>query len=669
MHRLPALASIGLATLLWGAGVIAATGSYSIAPVGLYGPDYGGAAGTNLIWFTNNQGQAAGAALGGANGAPAWVYDGNSTVRVGFTGAAYTQANGLQNSEVVALNNQGQALGYSTRFITGVAPDAGQDVWLYGNGSTLQLGYTGDGYVRSDGYRTSDAYLLNDLGQVAGGSTRYSGSAFRGTDAWFFNGSSTVQLGFTGAGYTHADGTRISAATHLSSQGQVAGLSNRYSGTINRGQDAWLHSGGTTVQVGFTGVGYEQTFGFRSSEVSLLNDQGQAAGRSLRYSSLTGTGQDAWLFTAGSTLQIGLNGAGYQRSDGYRASTARFLNQQGQVAGDSNRYSGSTSLGVDAWLYDGTITVQIGLTGSGYERSDGYRFSSLSALNDQGDVLGSSARYSGSTDLGRDTWIADSAGTLRIGLVGAGYQRSDGYRYSNAAELNDQGAVAGYSNRYSGATALGQDAWLYADGATIQLGMTGAGFQRNDGYRYSDVYALGNGAVEVPALNDLGQVVGISRRYNGSTQVGQSAWYYDSLTAQIFDLTLSVRPSDGYADSVVSYLGEDGLALGSYKLFDQVTSADLGYRAFLFTMEDGMLDLGALVSDPLSFQDWAALASAIAADGQGGILGYGKLTGATGQAAYALQANAVPVPAAAWFLASGLVALGFARRRPLPAFS
>ena len=77
----------------------------------------------------------------------------------------------------------------------------------------------------------------------------------------------------------------------------------------------------------------------------------------------------------------------------------------------------------------------------------------------------------------------------------------------------------------------------------------------------------------VVELNDAGQVTGIALRYDGATEVGQTAWFYDDDLDQTFGMDFSVRASDGFAFSDTTYLGEDGLMLGYYTLFDDITSA------------------------------------------------------------------------------------------------
>jgi hypothetical protein len=323
--------------------------------------------------------------------------------------------------------------------------------------------------------------------------------------------------------------------------------------------------------------------------------------------------------------------------------------------GQSSRFSGATPLGQDAWLYNGSSTLQIGLTGAGYERGDGYRMSQTLFLNEQGQVAGQSNRYSGTTALGQDAWLYNGSSTLQIGLTGAGYETSDGYRNSQARFLNGQGQVAGYSQRIStDYSDLGRDAWLYDGSSTLQIGLTGAGYEASNGFRYSEAWFL----------NGQGQVAGYSQRIStDSDDLGESAWLYDPNMNQTFDFTLSIRPGDNYAFSRATYLGDDGLVLGAYTLFDQNSGADLGSRAFYFAIGDGLHDLGQLVDD-LTPDGWLALATAISAGGMRNfIIGGGTLTDMTGDAAYLLTATSVPAPAAVWLLGTALTGLLVRRLR------
>ena len=93
---------------------------------------------------------------------------------------------------------------------------------------------------------------------------------------------------------------------------------------------------------------------------------------------------------------LGLTDAEHTRNDGYRYSDAGLLNEAGLVAGRAERYNGTgTSLGYSAWLYNGTTTLNIGLTGSTYTRNDGFQYSTVSRLNEAGQVAGWAERYNG----------------------------------------------------------------------------------------------------------------------------------------------------------------------------------------------------------------------------------------------------------------------------------
>jgi hypothetical protein len=242
-----------------------------------------------------------------------------------------------------------------------------------------------------------------------------------------------------------------------------------------------------------------------------------------------------------------------------------------------------------------------------------------------------------------------------IGLTDAGHTRStDNYRYSYAQYLNEAGQALGYANRYNGSTSTGRSAWLYNGTTTLAIGLTDAGHTRStDNYQYN--YAQ--------YLNEAGQAVGYAQRFNGSTYTGYTAWYYDATIDQTYSMDWSIRSTDGYAYSAFQYLGDDGLGLGYYNWFDS-GGTSLGNRAFSFTVADGFLDLGSLVAD-LSVDGWQYLANAIRANGAGQIIGAGLLDDMTsGQVAYLLTPQAVPVPPAVWLFGSGLVGLiGVARRR------
>lgn len=424
----------------------------------------------------------------------------------------------------------------------------------------------------------------------------------QGRDAWVYRNGVTTQIGLP----LQPSGVHHSTIVALNQADMVAGYT-----THQAGEDAWLYDGSTTIRLGLTGAEYISSAGVESSRVHALNDSGNASGTTVRYNSGTKVlGTAAWFYDGSQTIRIGLTDAAHTRDDGYQASlTSRMSKQGNYVAGGSYRYSGNVQIGEDAWLYDGISTVQIGLAGGDLTDASGFQRNVITDINEHGQAIGNSVVVAPVSAIGRSAaWFYDGNETRRLGLTDAMHTGRDGARDSTATLLNEQGQVAGISERFNG--------------------------------RY------------IPFAND---------ENDSSPWLGMSAWLYDSSLDQIFDLTLSVRQGDKYAYSQVFYLGEDGMVLGEYELFDS-NDASLGYRAFYFSTADGLWDLGLLVPG-LDVEGWSHLASALKANGLGHIVGTGAIEGKNGQAAYLLTPNAVPLPASAWLLGSALFGLGLTARR------
>jgi len=633
-----------------------------IINVGLTGIEYTRNDGykLNRINRFNNAGQLLGIAARFIGGSPrgqhTWLYDGTTTVVVGLMGAEHTDIYGAQQVRAFELNQAGQVAGTSSRY----SPVLGQSAWLYDGATTLELGLNGPEYTSSSGRKHSTVDELNESGQVTGESERYDGTFDVSNTAWLYDGTTTIAIGLTGGQHTHTYGYKYSEVDELNEAGQVSGRSYRQ--PFSYGQSAWIYDGATTIDIGLTGSEHTRNDGIKHSYAERMNEAGQVTGYSVRFDGGSADfGRSTWLYDGATTIDIGLTGPEHTRNDGYKySSLEQFsgqLSESGQVLGHSRRYNGgSAQLGTTAWLYDGATTVDIGLTDSEHTSSDGAKVSFASRRNKAGHVFGYANRYNGgSTRLGFSAWLYDGAGTINIGLTGTEHTRSDGYKSSFAYELNEAGHVHGFSERFNGGSLLmGQSAWLYDGATTTDVGLVGSEHTRNDGYKYTFVDPLSD------QLNEAGQVIGASYRYNGgSTQLGQDAWFYDPVLDQTFMLQLSTR-SDGYASSSAEYLGENGLVLGYYTLFDTLDN-NLGDRAFYFTIADGLHDLGSLVDGGLTANGWDYLAGAIRAGGLGQILGHGKLTSQSGSAmAYLL--TPVPEPSALLLAALGAVGL-LARRR------
>jgi hypothetical protein len=604
--------------------------SYRIPALGLAGPKYTSAYGylTMSDFTLNERGVVVGNSAiyyGGSDslGSNAWLYDGATTVEIGLTGAGFTSSDGSENVQAYArLNESGQTIGYSSRY-SGVSR-LGQSAWLYDGATTIEIGLTGAEYIRSDGYRYSSPGLLNEAGQVTGSSVRYKGGSTEfGQSVWLYDGATTIEIGLTGAEYTRDDGYRVNRVDRLNDAGQVSGYSERFNGSSYLGTSAWLYNGTTTIEIGPTGAEFTRSDGSRYYDADgsfELNQAGQVAGLAARYGGGTkDLGWGAWLYDGAKTVVVGLTGTEHTRDDGFRQS--RFLlgpgsypmavvNERGQTVGSSDRYGGSTYLGSSAWLYDGTNTIEIGLTGPEHTRSDGFRSSDVCCgpdqpLNEAGYVIGHSRRYQGAESLGNSAWLYDGTSTIEIGLAGPEHTRSDGYKASGAAALNDAGQVVGTSLRYEGTRELGPRAWFYNGTTTIEIGLTGPEYTRSDGLQ----------EITPHYLNQSGQVVGTSYRFDSDTR---DFWFYDPTLNQTFSLRF---PYIVDADYEITYFGEDGLVLGYWTKY--TGGVYLTSRAFYFTVADGLRELNSLVEGGLSANGWFNLAFTTRANRAGQILGRG----------------------------------------------
>lgn len=543
-------------------------------------------------------------------GQNAWLYNGTAVTSIGFSGSEYTRSDGYQNSGVNEINSAGQARGFSQKFIGSI--DAGYSAWYYDGSNTLDLGLSGGQYA----YHT--ATDLNEAGQVvgvSGSSPRY----VRGLhDSWFFDGSKVVQIGLTHGEHSRGD-LRSSDAEGLNENGQVYGRSQRYSKDRELGTSAWLFDGQATKRIGLYGAEFTRDDGYQYSGAAGLSNQGIVIGGSYRFKDMSNFGTSAWLYNGTSTVEIGIMDSGHTRSDGYRSSSVAGLNETGFAYGYSERFDGDDNLGSTAWRSDGQTTEAIGLVDAEHTGERGYQEAGLMSLNmnERGDMIGTSRRFNGCNaglDLGHSAWYFDGQTTKRIGLIGDEYTSSDGYMVSSPYAFSNSGYVAGYSYRFNqGSTQLGFSAWLFNGTETIQVGLTDGEHTSTDGSRFN----LGE------HLNEAGQLAGVAQLYKGGFDNGGDAWLYDPSLDQTFLLRLSSR-SDGFASSSIQHLNEDGVALGTYKLFNEFDN-ELGDRAFYFTVDDGLHDLGSLVSGGLSANGWAALVGSISTNSFGQILGYGNL--------------------------------------------
>ena len=214
-------------------------------------------------------------------------------------------------------------------------------------------------------------------------------------------------------------------------------------------------------------------------------------------------------------------------------------------------------------------------------------------------------------------------------MNGTGYDLNTTSHTETLAGINTSGAVIGSTNRFTGFTSLGTDAWVYqADGSTKILSLTGGAYNST---------AAANFHSSLPSkINVLGEVAGFANRYNGAGVGGQDAWIYDPAAnggaGTTFVIQLSVNPVDNItAFSSVSYLSDTGVALGLYRKYN--SSGGFVQEAFSWQDSTDANGVTTATATDLNIQvpnaateNWANLFNALNMDAVGNIYGYGLRT-------------------------------------------
>ena len=370
-----------------------------------------------------------------------WIYDGQTTTRIGLYDAEHTSSTGLQISYSNNINEMGYATGTSYR-LDGES-GGGLTAWLYDGTSTMPVGLYDADHTRSDGWQYSSAGLL-ETGAVVGTSKSYTSNDAEGSTAWLYDGNSYIKLGFQDAVHTSQYGVQESGVNTHGGSGYLFGSSTRYQPS---GRTAWVYDGFNLTEVGLASGEHISGFGFRSSYVLMANDAGQAAGISDRYTGdTTHVGNSAWFWENGVTTQIGVSGLAHTSGDGTRLERVELMNEAGQVAGYSIRYSGVDEAGQSAWIYDSAADQTCPLIFS--VRSDGYAFSEVGYLDDNGLALGYYKLFDpvGDAYLGTRAfgWTRDH-GAFDLGLtIAGGLDETDWAYLADAIEANSSGWIVGY---------------------------------------------------------------------------------------------------------------------------------------------------------------------------------------------------------------------------------
>jgi len=349
---------------------------------------------------------------------------------------------------------------------------------------------------------------------------------------------------------------------------------------------AWIDDGTGPTRLGFYGGEYTRSNGDEESGIRYLTDTGVAIGRSLRYGEWNGReifSQEYWVDDGTGPTRIGLYGPGFQSTThGREWALVREINSSGLALGISDAYSGSSVIGDVHWLDDGTGAVAIGPQAGSPNFVAGSQFDyEVRHLSDSGYAAGVGRWYDPATSqtAARAAWIDDGTGPIRVGLTGGiyGTTASNGGGASDVLAISDNNHVVGNATVFNGTA---PNHLLIDDGTGARrLGITGPG------YDIVPFNALGSRLVD---HNDAGQVIGTSLAFNGFTTLGQTAWFYDWDTDTTTELSFSLN-ADGFAETDLQYLTDDGTVYGTYKEFDNGTH--VATQLFSWDMDNGVTNI------------------------------------------------------------------------------
>lgn len=362
-------------------------------------------------------------------------------------------------------------------------------------------------------------------------------------------------------------GNSFSTANDLNNRGQAVGYSRLYdAGHTLQGNAAFLYSNGQMTNLGNFGA---NKLGLASSVAESLNNRGQVVGFSNVYDALGNPlGQAAFLYSKGQLTPIGNFGSD---AKGNTFSTALGINDHGQIIGSSFAYdAGHTFKGNAAFLYSNGQLTPIGNFGTD---TSGVSQSSAAAINNQGQIVGSSNVYnSAGVFQGAAGFFYNNGRLTQIGNFGTDKL---GRGLSNAVGINGLGQVVGYSNVYDAShNAQGYAAFLYDHGQMTNLGSLGVD---HNGMSFS----------QANAINRAEWIVGFSNTYDSNHLfLSQDAFFYNK--GKMLDLNNLITPNSGWTLEDAIGVNNRGQIVG-YGLIGGQT------HAFLLTSTQAVPEASALL--------------------------------------------------------------------------
>lgn len=324
---------------------------------------------------------------------------------------------GMSESEAVAINNRGQAVGNSHRGDSGQASRA----FLWQAGRMSDLGTLGG--------RFTSVAALNGRGQAVGWSATRSGAKH----AVLWERGRVHDLGVL-------PGRKYSHAVAINEHGQIIGDSSVTDGVdATVAAHAFLWQDGKLRDLG--------TLGGISSHAKAINEEGQIVGWSTTDS---GEGH-AFLWQKGIMTDLGT-------LPGRPNSEAVAINNRGQIIGNARTDTGGSEEEWTPFLWQRGQIAPLATLASGL-------VTAAFAINERGNIVGESqdANDTFHAILWRDRRMTD------LGRLGR--PKSQRNYNSSAYTLNNRGVIIGASD-----TDNGSRAFLWQDGKITDLGTLGGAY-------------------------------------------------------------------------------------------------------------------------------------------------------------------------------------------------
>jgi hypothetical protein len=319
-------------------------------------------------------------------------------------------ASGAATSKAYGINASGYIVGVADKYSNGVNLGSRAVRWASGATAAAELGNLG---TEPGGFSSNYAYAINAGGDAAGFAYKYVGGSNVGSRAvvWAAGDILPTELGNLG---TDASGFSTGAVYALNAHGDAAGFADGFVGTSWRGQHAVRWSAGQLAATELGNLGTDSA-GFFNSKVNALDAAGDAGGSANKFSSTHASlGSRAVVWPAGQITALELAGLGVN-STGKTVSGVNAGNAAGDFAGYATKFSGDADLGFRAvwWRAGQTSAIELGNLGTD---ASGVTSSAVYAMNDAGDAVGASNRYSGNATLGLHATLWRTGQTAAIDL-------------------------------------------------------------------------------------------------------------------------------------------------------------------------------------------------------------------------------------------------------------